>query len=169
VRQAGWEVPIANVLERLLRIEITLDGITLTGGDPADQSEAIVRLLRGLRRERPDWNVMLYTGWTIEELRLGTKAHRALLNHVDVLVDGPYIREIAPTHPLAGSGNQRVLALSRRGELMIAAMTSSPGPSFNLAMAPDGASRLVGVSNPMERAAVHSQWGLVSLQHGTVH
>ena len=64
------------------------DGVTVSGGEPFLQSAALTKLIRLIRAER-DAGVILYTGYTYEEL----KAFRdpdadALLGEIDLLIDG---------------------------------------------------------------------------------
>jgi anaerobic ribonucleoside-triphosphate reductase activating protein len=56
---------------------------------------------------------MAYSGFTYDELwNAGPQGSRRLLRALDILVDGPYLRETPRRHPWAGSGNQRVLKLT---------------------------------------------------------
>jgi anaerobic ribonucleoside-triphosphate reductase activating protein len=159
---AGYEVTTERLVERLCRIEGDIEGITLSGGDPADQPEAVVELLRGLRARRPSWNVLLYTGYTLAQMRQDPVGQGALLPLVDLLIDGPFLREVAPVHPLAGSGNQELHALTAAGEAMLRAVGAGSPPGFNLAFFREGGTRLIGVSSPAERDRVHRVLQLTS-------
>ena len=56
------------------------------------------------------YEVASYTGYTFEQLLGGTKAQKTLLEHLDVLIDGPFIlAERSLETPFRGSKNQRVL------------------------------------------------------------
>ena len=51
-----------------------------------------------------------YTGYTFEQLLQGTKAQRALLETVDILIDGPFLMEQRSLElSFRGSKNQRIL------------------------------------------------------------
>ena len=88
-----------------------LDGITLSGGEPAEQAAACAELAR--RAHAKGLNVWLYSGSTLEKLneRAQTDADlRALLNEADVLVDGPFLlAERSLELDFCGSRNQRVI------------------------------------------------------------
>ena len=84
-----------------------LDGITLTGGDPFCQPEPCAILARAAHES--GLNVWAYTGYLYEET-LKDAAMRALLNEVDVLIDGPFVLvERTLDMRFRGSKNQRVI------------------------------------------------------------
>lgn len=87
---------------------ILLDGITLTGGDPFVQPEACADLAR--RAHNAGLNVWCYTGYVFEELLTGKPEWRMLLENVDVLVDGPFLRaQKTLDKRFRGSANQRII------------------------------------------------------------
>ena len=94
--------------------EAGIEGVSLLGGEPfahAGPAAALAKAarLRGL-------SVMVYSGYTIEEIQqLPDTAAAELLAHTDVLVDGPYVRELPDTERRwVGSTNQRVHLLTDR-------------------------------------------------------
>ena len=89
------------------------DGLTVSGGDPFEQAEALARLLPLVRGAFRD--ILVYTGFLLEEIRAGRcgPAGADCLKWIDVLIDGPYIRERnVPGCALRGSDNQTVHFLS---------------------------------------------------------
>lgn len=88
------------------------EGLTISGGEPFLQAEALAELIRTVRRKR-DLGVIVYTGYVYEEL-LADPAARALLEETDLLIDGPYVKELDDGKSLRGSSNQRVLTLTER-------------------------------------------------------
>ena len=92
-----------------------LDGITLSGGEPAEQAEACAELAH--RAHQKGLNVWTYTGSTLEKLqkRAETNPHlQRLLNETDVLVDGPFIlAERSLELTFCGSRNQRVIDMQK--------------------------------------------------------
>ena len=79
--------------------------ITISGGEPMDQPDAVLEILRYLHER--GWHTMLYTGYTLEEL---SPVQRKLLPYTDILVDGPYVESERSLELLwRGSSNQRVL------------------------------------------------------------
>jgi anaerobic ribonucleoside-triphosphate reductase activating protein len=91
-----------------------IEGVSLLGGEPFAQPGAAAALA-GAARAR-GLTVMVFTGFTLEQLRESTDAAAiALLDETDVLVDGPYLREQPETRRRwIGSANQRVHFLSDR-------------------------------------------------------
>lgn len=88
-----------------------LDGITLSGGEPFQQPEACIALAKAAHDL--GLNVWCYTGYTAEAIMRGRDPSKlALLKHIDVLVDGPYIESQRTLElPWRGSKNQRVIRL----------------------------------------------------------
>ena len=104
----GGEWHDTEVLAALAAENILLDGITLTGGDPFVQPEACADLAR--RAHNAGLNVWCYTGYVFEDLLAGRPEWRALLENVDVLVDGPYLRaQKTLDKRFRGSANQRII------------------------------------------------------------
>ncbi len=91
-----------------------LEGITLLGGEPFAHAPAALALARVAHAL--DLSVMVFSGHTLEELRAQPDPVRQqLLGEIDILVDGPYLREQPETHRRwIGSANQRIHHLSAR-------------------------------------------------------
>ena len=78
-----------------------------------EQSDALLRLLRYVREDFSD--ILVYTGWTLEEVRDGRAGEAGIecLRLIDVLVDGRYDRERnRPDCVLRGSENQKICFLN---------------------------------------------------------
>lgn len=88
------------------------EGITVSGGEPFLQAPALCQLLRTVKRHR-DMGVILYTGFLYEELEQ-LEGGPELLALCDLLIDGPYIRQLDDGKSLRGSSNQRVIPLTER-------------------------------------------------------
>lgn len=88
-------------------------GVTLSGGEPFAQAGPelleFVRLCRAAGLE-----VASYTGYTFEQLAAGTPWQQALLQNLDILIDGPFIAgECSLELRFRGSRNQRILNVPR--------------------------------------------------------
>ena len=82
--------------------------VTFTGGDPMYQPEGFAELARAIH-ERTDKSIWCYTGFTFEELVTNPR-QRQLLEQVDVLVDGPFIKALRDDDLcFRGSTNQRLV------------------------------------------------------------
>lgn len=100
------------------------DGITISGGDPLEQPEALLEFLRALhldgdgeslRAEFLPKGIICFTGYLKEEL---AGAAAECLEYIDLLIDGRYMEQLRYTSGLAGSSNQRFhfSSLPGRGE-----------------------------------------------------
>ena len=83
--------------------------VTFTGGDPMYQPEGFAELARAIRQRTPEKDIWCYTGFTFEQL-LNNPRQRALLELLDVLVDGPFVKaQRDETLRFRGSRNQRLI------------------------------------------------------------
>jgi len=91
-----------------------IEGLTITGGEPCEQAHAVGRLCRLVRKK--GLSVMLYTGWEYEDIcRCDNQAVRDLLNWIDILVDGMFIKRLAGKDLVwCGSSNQQIRFLTNR-------------------------------------------------------
>lgn len=99
------------IADRIIQTK-EIDGITVSGGEPMMQAEALTNLLAAVSLKRPELTVIIFTGFQIEDLQ--SEHHRALLRYVDVLIDGEYKDSLNDNLGLRGSSNQRVHFLSTR-------------------------------------------------------
>lgn len=93
-----------------------IEGVTISGGEPFEQAEAVCRLLRCIRVVRPDLSIFVFTGYEAEFLQHSTDTHvRALIEQIDLLCCGPFMPEDYDINLLwRGSSNQRLIYLSDR-------------------------------------------------------
>ena len=89
-----------------------IEGITISGGEPLEQADALTELLHKVRQSRPELTVISYTGYRYEELT--SENAKAYLAELDLLIDGPYIHELNDNQGIRGSSNQRLIFLSDR-------------------------------------------------------
>lgn len=149
--EAGKLIDTKTIIARLARIQHRIDGITISGGEPFDQAEALVGFLKQIRRTWLEWDVIVYTGYTIEQIyELGSKAIN-ILKHVDVLIDGQYEMEVPQNHPLAGSGNQRVHTFTKRGQELITLVDGNKYDAVNFGIGKDNQNMIIGVPNTESR------------------
>src|SRR5262245_45400488 len=112
----GTPMSLEDVVSRLAESaeKNGLEGITLLGGEPLAHAAAGAALARAAHERGLD--VMVFTGYLLEEAQgMSDPAIAALLAEPDILVDGPYVRELPETRRRwIGSSNQRVHFLSER-------------------------------------------------------
>jgi anaerobic ribonucleoside-triphosphate reductase activating protein len=114
--EGGWEVGVDELAGQVGRAAEGegVEGITLLGGEPMAQAEGLAALAK--RVQGMGLSVMVFSGFTLEEIRASADPHALdLLGHTDLLVDGPYLRDRPETRRRwVGSSNQRVHALTGR-------------------------------------------------------
>ena len=91
-------------------------GLSLLGGEPFEpkNQEAVLALVRRVRKALPQKDIWCYTGYLYEELAAGQVGEhsRNLLEGLDVLVDGPFVEAQKDLKlRFRGSANQRILAV----------------------------------------------------------
>jgi anaerobic ribonucleoside-triphosphate reductase activating protein len=110
----GHVVPVGRLAEALLDPQHARDGVSILGGEPFAQPDGLLALVRALR-ERGCRDILAYSGFTYEQLRrmaADQPAVGAVLDDIEVLIDGPYVAALADAGgPWTGSGNQRVIDL----------------------------------------------------------
>jgi len=115
--EGGYLTDNEAILDRIRRNPL-LDGITLSGGDPFFQVDPFVSLTKAIRETiiafNPDFTIMAYTGYTLEELFRDIERYLPLLEQIDILVDGPYIASRKSLDLIfMGSSNQRILDVKK--------------------------------------------------------
>ena len=90
------------------------EGVTISGGEPFLQSKALSEMIDIIREER-DYGVIIYSGYTIDELiQKDDLDINNLLSKTDILIDGRYIKDLDDGKPYRGSSNQRIIPLTDR-------------------------------------------------------
>ena len=103
-------------------------GISVLGGDPMEpeNQKGLINLLKRIRKELPDKDIWVYTGYTYEMLK--DRYPRCtvtddLLSCIDVLVDGRFILAQKDLRlRFRGSRNQRLIDMNetrRTGEIVL--------------------------------------------------
>lgn len=105
-------VSVEELESRIMAIK-GIDGITFSGGEPFAQAAELAELAKRLRER--GMTVVCYTGYTLKELKAGNcEDWNALLEQVDLLIDGPFIESEQCHEPFRGSSNQKFYFLSGR-------------------------------------------------------
>lgn len=82
--------------------------VTFSGGDPLYQAEGFTELARAIRSQTQK-TIWCYTGFTFETI-VKIPRYRQLLDEIDVLVDGPFVKSLRDEDLLfRGSSNQRLI------------------------------------------------------------
>jgi anaerobic ribonucleoside-triphosphate reductase activating protein len=137
----GPESDVASVISQL-RAAREIEGLTLSGGEPLQQSEAALALLEAAREL--GLSTLAFSGYTIDEIR-AQPLGEAVLAQLDVLIDGRYVAGDRHATGLRGSANQRIQLLTSRYTLADVEAT----PVAEIRIAKTGEVVLTGV-NPLK-------------------
>jgi anaerobic ribonucleoside-triphosphate reductase activating protein len=132
-------VPVEAVLGWLASLPGPLDGVTVSGGEPFQQPEALAALLRGVRawrdtlgRETIKLDILVYSGYVYSRLARSVRTSE-ILELCDAVITGPYVDRLNPEgrHSQSGSllwrgsANQRIVPLSPLGQERYAALADA--------------------------------------------
>lgn len=107
----GKPISINNLAQLLLE---NGNDITFSGGECSLQSKGFTKLAQILKKNKR--NIWLYSGNIYEDL-IQNPQTKALLDTVDVLVDGKFVKELQSVDLLfKGSSNQRIIDLNKTRE-----------------------------------------------------
>ncbi|XTR37957.1 anaerobic ribonucleoside-triphosphate reductase activating protein [Paraclostridium tenue] len=111
----GYEADTDDIAKNIQKLKLHR-GVTLSGGEPFMQSEALIEVAKVCKANNLD--VWAYTGYTFEELvdkkNPSYFNNLNLLRNIDVLVDGRFIeskRDISLK--FRGSSNQRIIDVKK--------------------------------------------------------
>jgi anaerobic ribonucleoside-triphosphate reductase activating protein len=113
----GEEIEISILAEEIL-INSSLEGITISGGEPFLQAENLSKLIHQLKLKR-DLGVIVYTGYILSEItqkiaKDPLSKWTTFYQQIDLLIDGRYNENLNDNGSLRGSANQKVIPLTDR-------------------------------------------------------
>lgn len=114
-------------------LEDPFANVTFSGGDPMYQADGFAELARTIRTES-DKDIWCFTGYRYENLLKNSK-QLELLKLIDVLVDGPFIKDLRDEDLFfRGSSNQRLINVQKSlalGEVVELHLTKdNPNPEL---------------------------------------
>jgi anaerobic ribonucleoside-triphosphate reductase activating protein len=137
----------------ILALRPNIEGVTVSGGEPLQQWDAVVDLFRRIRGAS-DLSVVLLTGYTLPEIRR-RGGSEILLSLVDVLIAGRYVARLRLARGLRGSRNKKTHLLTTR----YAAEDLEQVPDAELIIGPDGTLTATGVDPLMlANSEAHGRW-----------
>ncbi|WPR63626.1 4Fe-4S single cluster domain-containing protein [Glutamicibacter protophormiae] len=145
-RIGGTPVSAEDLAEQVLTFmrRDRLTGITLTGGEPVDQSPGLARMLDMVARDSvgAELDILMFTGYAVQAAR---KRGAELFARIDTVIAGPYRQGNPSSQPLIASSNQQLVHLTERG----AGRQEEYPPRKRLQLlAQDGDLTLVGLPAP---------------------
>jgi anaerobic ribonucleoside-triphosphate reductase activating protein len=108
---AGAPIPVGDLCDLVLaaRADERLDGVTISGGEPFQQPDALLGLCSELRLRWPEADVLVYSGYPFRRLQ---DRHAAVLALVDAVIAEPFVAGRPTELPWRGSANQTLHVLS---------------------------------------------------------
>ena len=91
-------------------------GVTISGGEPLEQPGPLLALLQTLRRQAPKLSLLLFTGYTLDQIRTLPNDQR-IHGYLDILVAGPYVQSLHLGKGLIASHNQSLHLLTSRNRM----------------------------------------------------
>lgn len=111
--EGGKLISAEELCGQLLSTDAPCSGITVSGGEPFQQPEGLLALLKGLRKRNAP-PVLVFSGYTYAQLR-ADPVRRACLAFMDALICGPYDKNASPAYDrFCSSDNQELYILSDR-------------------------------------------------------
>lgn len=102
----GKHIEIDQIIRDI--ISTGVKGVTISGGEPFDQSKELYYLVKSLKEL--NYNIWIYSGYIFEELQKDKYTNMKILRNIDTLVDGPFVEEKFSKDLLfKGSKNQRII------------------------------------------------------------
>lgn len=111
-RTNGRLVSIPDIVDEIVADRDSHDGVTILGGEPFDQPEAVAELVSRLKTL--GIHITIYSGYTLVKLiQCRVPSVEYILTHIDLLIDGPFITgQNKWAGEYRGSRNQRLVAIS---------------------------------------------------------
>ncbi|WP_175849363.1 MULTISPECIES: 4Fe-4S single cluster domain-containing protein [Burkholderia cepacia complex] len=141
---AGGETTVDAVLAQVRNWLSGATGITISGGEPFDQPDALIHLLQGLRKLSA-CDILVYSGHPIESLADTLTRADGL---IDVLISDAFDIDAPQTRPLRGSDNQRLHCLTALGSAGFShyeSMSKKPGKALDVMFDEDGSVWFAGI------------------------
>lgn len=114
-RRTSNKQPVLEIFTEIKKASYGLDGITISGGEPFEQSVALYELVTLIKRET-HLDIMVYSGYTIIEIKSHGETANKVLNEIDILIDGRFEKPNTNKKLWRGSDNQEFHILSNRAE-----------------------------------------------------
>ena len=111
----GTRVSVDDLFHRITSLGDSIEGVTISGGEPLQQLRPVLALLRRLRAET-SLSTLLFSGYRWEEIARMSVANE-LLACLDVLIAGRYDETRRVAQSLRGSSNKTLHLLTTRYRL----------------------------------------------------
>ena len=135
--KGGKLIEIDTLVQQILQQD-AIEGITISGGEPFLQQEALCDMINKVRKYK-DVGVIIYTGMKYSKIKSTPLASLA-----DIIIDGEYVEELNDNKSLRGSSNQKVICLTDRYKDIISEYYGVTGRKIELIIS-DGVTQMIGI------------------------
>lgn len=137
--RGGEKQTVEQVVERIIALQDQIEGLTISGGEPAHQHRALSHLLKQVR-EKTHLSILVFTGYDWSELQRFPGIDN-FLAQIDVLIAGRYDVSRRVAQGLIGSSNKTVHFLTDR----YTSKDLEAIPQAEVIVSPDGEIILSGI------------------------
>lgn len=107
-----FELSVRTMLETIQQLG-NIEGVTISGGEPFLQIEALYELVSELYKN--GLGIIVYSGYRLPELKeMSNEKVTKILGMIDVLIDGSYMEKLDDELPYRGSSNQIIYQFTDR-------------------------------------------------------
>ena len=110
--EAVADIEIKDLIDRIRPWLIACEGITISGGEPFNQPEGLIGLVKAIKKIR-NIDILVYSGHPFERIASVLEDMEGL---VDVVISDPFLVSEKQTLALRGSDNQRMTLLTPLGQ-----------------------------------------------------
>jgi anaerobic ribonucleoside-triphosphate reductase activating protein len=114
--EGGVLVSIDELLQRMKELGNSIEGISISGGEPLQQIRPLLKFLKRVREET-EFSVLIFTGFAWEEIQRLSQVEE-FLKVVDVIISGRYDLSCPVEDGLRTSANQEIYILTERYNLI---------------------------------------------------
>lgn len=164
---ATWEFStqqayrIEDLADRIISNK-KIEGLTILGGEPFDQAEAVYTLIEKIKA-KSDLSIMLFTGYTSEYLEKNNLFFSQIKPMLDIFIEGPYVEAQTDfSREWVGSTNQKIHILTDRYEDVKDKIRKDPNDhKIEVRLAKDGSVNINGMLPKEELIRIVSEIRIV--------
>jgi anaerobic ribonucleoside-triphosphate reductase activating protein len=157
----GYDADTADLAEAVINTP-SIEGITISGGEPFLQSEALTDLVARIKSKR-DTGVIVYTGFDFDVIR-----ENELTKLCDIVIDGAYIEELNDGLSLRGSSNQNVCLVTERYASEAKSLYGAQGRKIELHVM-EGRTTMVGIPDNKELGGAFEEIAVSKSKNGDIN